>query len=220
MLMNMSRARQQGAASAALLVIMTVAFLASTVFGIWAFMGMQENQQDVDAQIAEATEAAIELTEREKEAEFAAREKEPFRAYSASPVYGSLTFGFPKSWNVFVEEKSSGTLLDFYARPELIPGTGKNVKFALRVQIVDSSYEKEAAKLESGIEKGALTAVAYRASKVPQQLGILVRGEIGNDKRGVFVLLPLRDKTFRFWTEAEEYIEDFDAIMETVTFNP
>ena len=114
----------------------------------------------------------------------------------------------------------TGTLVDFYANPDSIPGLGKNVNFAFRAQILDKSYQSEVKDFERRVEDGDVTATAYRAGKVPDQLGVFMKGEIIDGKQGVMVLLPQRDKTFKFWTEAETYIEDFNAVMETLSFIP
>lgn len=217
MLMNR---REQGLASGLFLVVMTLGFILSTAFAIWAFIGMQENQADLDKKIANATSVAVQQAETAKEAEFVERENKPFRSYSGTPTYGSLTFSFPKTWNVYAVNKDSGTLLDFYANPNLIPGLGRNVNFAFRVQILDTPYETEAGKLDGSVKSGKITADPYRAPLVQSELGIYLRGEIVSGKQGVMVLLPQRDKTFKLWTETEEYIDEFDEIMETLTFIP
>lgn len=221
MLMNRNaHAREQGFATGALLFIMTICFVLSLAFGVWAFIGMQDNQKKVDQKVAAATQVAVQQAESAKEAEFTERDKNPFRTYSGTPTYGSLTFDFPKSWNVFAEEKNSGTLLDFYAHPGLIPGLSKDVNFAFRTQILDTSYDKEAKKFESQVKSGKVSIDPMRPELVPSELGVYIKGEVVSGKKGAMVLLPQRDKTFKIWTESEEYLEDFDKIIATIYFIP
>ncbi len=201
-------------------ILMTILFVCSLGFGIWAFMGMQENQSNLDAKIEEASAVAVKEAEAAKDAAFAEEEKDPYRTFTGSSTFGSLTFDFPKTWSVYQEEQSSGTVLDFYAHPYIIKGTGKENSFAFRIQVVETSYDKEAAKFDAQLKKGSVTAAAYRLPKVPDELGGRITGEIISEKQGVLVLLPLRDKTIKIWTESKDYLADFDKVLETMSFVP
>lgn len=218
--MNDYKRAQAGSASGVFLMVTTLGFILATAFGIWAFMGMQENKTNLDKKIAAATEVAVQKAESEKEAEFAELEKNPFRKYTGSQTYGTLTFEFPKNWNAFVEENSRTALLDFYAHPGVIPGLGENVNFAYRTQIVDVPYQKKVTEFEKLQEQGDVTIEPYRLPLVDGVLGIIVKGKITKEKQGSMVLVPQRDKTFIFWTESEEFLTDFGKILETLTFIP
>lgn len=218
--MNDYRREQAGSASGVFLMLTTLGFILATAFGIWAFMGMQENKTNLDKKIAAATEVAVQKAESEKEAEFAELEKNPFRKYTGSQTYGTLTFEFPKNWNAYVEENSRSALLDFYAHPGVIPGIGEKVNFAYRTQIVDVPYQKKATEYEKLQEQGDVTVEPYRLPLVDGVLGIIVKGKITREKQGSMVLVPQRDKTFIFWTESQEFEADFTKILETLTFIP
>jgi len=199
---------------------MSLAFVLSMGFGVWAFSGMQENQKDLDSKIATATEVAVQEAESAKDVEFAEEQKTPFKKYVGSATYGSLSFEYPKTWSVYAEEKTSGTILDFYGQPDLIPGISKTVTFVFRAQILGSAYDTEVKKFDSIAKSGKVTVTAYRPDKVQSQLGVIVRGEIATGKTGVLVLLPQRDKTFKLWTESNDYLNDFDGILKSISFVP
>ncbi len=220
MLMNRRGAEEQGAAAVVLLIFMTLGFFLASAFGVWAFIGMQANKTDLDQKIKTASAVAVQQAESAKEAEFTEREKSPFRSYSGSSTYGSLTYKFPKSWNVYAEEGKSSTLLDFYAHPGVIPGLGKEVNFAFRTQIVDAQYEKEADRFASSVKSGKVTVEPFRPELVSTELGVIVKGEIFSGKKGAMILLPQRDKTFKLWTESEDYVADFTEIIKTISFVP
>lgn len=220
MLMNRRHTTDQGSAAVVLLIVMTLGFVLASAFGVWAFIGMNENQRNLDRKIEAATTVAVKQAESAKEAEFTEREKSPFRSYSGSSTFGSLSFKFPKSWNVYAEEGKSSTLLDFYAHPGLVPGLDREINFAFRAQILDSRYEKEADKFQSLVKSSKVTVEPFRPELLSSELGILVEGEVVTNKKGVMILLPQRDKTFKLWTESEEYVEDFAEIIKTVTFVP
>ena len=200
-------------------IIMTILFILSLGFGIWAFAGMVENQSDLDAKIETASEVAVQKAEADKEAEFTEREKSPFKTYKGSATYGSLNFDYPKSWSIFIETSDSGTILDFYAQPNFIPGF-KDTRFAFRAQILDSPYEDELADYDRKAEQGDVKVRAFRPEKVPEQLGAIIEGEIDRDVQGRVVLLPQRDKTIKLFTESEDYLSDYAKIIQSVTYIP
>jgi len=200
--------------------VMSLAFVLSLGFGIWAFSGMQENKNNLDEKINTAVSVAVKEAESAKDVEFAEKQKSPFKKYTGSATYGSLSFEYPKTWSVYAEEKTSGVILDFYGQPGLIPGISKDVTFAFRAQILNSPYDTEVKKFNNDAKNGKVTVNAFRPEKLSAQLGVVVRGEVIKGKTGVLVLLPQRDKTFKIWTESSEYSGDFSKILSSLTYVP
>lgn len=202
-------------------ILMTILFLGAFGFGVWAFAGMQENKSNLDEKIEAASVVAVEKAEAAKEVEFAEREKDPFKQYAGPAQYGSLTFSYPKTWSMYIEQSDSGTeLLDLYAHPNQILGLDKENSFAFRVQILSNSYDKEVEKIQKTAERGETSVSAFRAAKVPSELGVRVTGEVVTNKQGVMVLLPQRDKTIKIWTESVDFTGDFDRVIESLSFVP
>ena len=200
-------------------IIMSVLLVFALGFGVWAFVGMLENQTNLDEKIDAASQVAVQIAEADKEVEFTEREKNPFKTYQGSATYGSLEFDYPKNWSVFAETSDSGTLLDFYAQPEIIPGF-TDTNFAFRAQIVDKEYESELQSFDSKAKRGTVKVSAFRLENVPDQLGAVVTGEIDGRQQGTLILLPQRDKTIKLFTETEDYLADFAKIVESTTYSP
>lgn len=200
--------------------LMSILFVVSLGFGIWAFIGKQENKSNLDTKIEAASEIAVEKAELAKEADFAERDKNPFKTYTGSATYGSLTFSYPRTWSVYAEENNTGKLLDLYAQPNVVTGTQASNSFALRVQTLDDSYDTLVAKFQKSAEDGKVTVAAFRAEKVPTVLGTRIAGEVVKDKQGTMILLPQRDKTFVLWTESTDYNTDFEAVIKSISFVP
>lgn len=211
---------KQSHASFIVAILMTIFFLSAAGFGIWAFAGMQENKSNLDEKIEAASAVAVENAEAAKEVDFAEREKNPFKQYAGPAQFGSLGFSYPKTWSVYVEQAEKGTVLDLYAHPNQIAGLGSENSFAYRVQILSTSYDREAEKIQKLAEDGKATVSVFRPVNVPSELGLRAVGEINNKKQGVLVLLPQRDKTIRIWTESNDFATDFDAIIASLTFVP
>lgn len=205
--------REKGSVSVVLAALFGLFFLASSIFAFWAFAGRQDYKNNVDKKIADASEIAVQKAETAKDAEFIEKEKSPVRTYKGPATYGSLTFDYPKTWSVYAEEESSGTVLNLYAFPNVIPGFKSDKTYALRVEITSTTYDSEVEDFSRDLGSGLLTASAYRPTKAPTVLGLRLDGEIDRDVQGAMVLLPLRDKTIKVYTQIPEFVGDLDNII-------
>ena len=64
-----------------------------------------------------------------------------------------------------------------------------------------------------------MTVAPFRAVLVDSVLGARIDGEITTKRTGSVVLLPLRDKTLKIWTESNAYTADFDEILTNLSFS-
>lgn len=204
------------------LILVSVVLLFALGFGFWAFTGMQDYKNNSDAKSAEAAQAAVEQNTLELEAEFAEESKSPNKKYSGPSAYGSLTITYPKTWSAYVDEAGkSSSPLNGYMHPDFVPvTTSTDINYALRFEVVNSSYDQELNKFSSQVKLGSVSLSAFRAPKVPGVLGSKITGEIGPQKQGAMVVFPLRDKTIKVWTEGNQFIADFNKIVENLTFVP
>jgi hypothetical protein len=195
-------------------------FIASTIFAIWAFMGRQDYKNNVDIKIADASAVAVLEAESAKDAEFIEKEKSPVRTYKGPSTYGAVTFDHPKTWSVYAEESTQGTVLNLYAFPGVIPGIKPDQAYALRLEISDQNYDTEVENMTRNTQ-AVLTYSAYRPEKVPSVLGLRIDGEIEREVQGSMVLLPLRDRTIKIYTEIPQFVADFNnIILPSITFVP
>lgn len=204
------------------LVIVSALLLSSIGFGAWAFMSRQDYKNNSDKKVAVAVAQAKTEESVKKDAEFVEAEKSPLKTYVASETFGSLSFQYPKIWSAYISEAGkSSTQLDGYFHPQYVPDVASTTAFALRIQIVNTSYEQTLKLLDSSVKAGKVKVSAYRPPKVESVLGSRMEGEIASKKQGTMVLLPLRDKTIKVWTENSEFLNDFNAtILTSLTFAP
>ncbi len=214
--------RESGISTPIVLVAVFVTlFVGSSAFGFWAFTERQDYKNNVEKKVADASTLAVQKAETAKEADFVEREKAPYQSYVGPATYGSLSFSFPKTWSVYQVDKDSGTVLDVYANPRVVPGVASNQLYAFRVEIVSNTYDQEVKKFSSSIASGKLTAQAFRLTALPDTLGLRVEGEISSKTQGIMILLPLRDKTIKLFTESQDSFSDFnDIIIPSLTFIP
>lgn len=221
-LANMYKRNQVGSISIAVVVAvaMTLFFFAATGFGVWAFLGRQDFKDNVDEKIAQAVEVAKTETGTVKEAEFAERDKSPTKIFRGSETFGALRFSYPRTWSAYLVNGAGSTPVDATLHPDLVTNN-KDTAFALRLQILESAYDSEVKEFETDIEEGRVTSSPYSLKQVPGVVGVRLSGEIDTRKTGTLVLLPLRDKTIKIWTEGGDFVGDFDKfILESLTFQP
>ncbi len=189
-------------------------FLGSVGFGVWAFQGMQKYKGNVDPLIADAVTKAVDQANIKKDNAFLEKEKNPLRTYTGPSAYGSIAISYPKTWSAYVDETGKGSLpLDGSFNPSFVPGLQSQDNVSLRVQVINQAYADVLRSFQSQVKNGTVTVVPYSIAKVPSVTGVRVDGAIVDKKQGAMVVVPLRDKTLKIWTEASQYVGDFNGIV-------
>ncbi len=203
------------------LILTILFFLAALVFGFWAFSSRQDYKNNVDKKIATAVEVAKQETATQKDNEFIEKEKLPLKEYSGPSSYGSVKVKYPKTWSAYVDETSSKAPVDAYFHPNFVPSIDSDsASFALRLQVVDRTFDQEVRQFDSDVSKGKTKAKSYKPVNVEGVVGLRLDGEIIDKKRGTLILIKMRDKTLKIWTEADQFKKDFeDKILKNLTFS-
>lgn len=222
MLMHKLRSAEKGFVTPLLIsfILALVLFLSSAAAALWAYQSRQDYKNNSDQKVQQAVSEAIAKAKTEKDNEYAEKDKSPLREYSGPSAYGSVVVKYPKSWSAFVNEnQAENVALDGYFHPGFVPGGSKS--FALRLQIVNAQYDAYLQQFTSNIKAGKTKATAFRPTKVSSELGTRLDGELSTQKKGSLVAIKLRDKTLVLWTEADQYVKDFDTyILPNFTFSP
>lgn len=197
-------------------------FLAAAGFGIWAYTGKQDYKNNFDAKVVIAVDKAVTQNAAKLEAQFLEREKEPLRVYPGPESYGSLAVSYPKTWSAYVDDSGKGSApVDGSFNPNYVPGLNSGSGVALRVQVLNTKYAQNIKTFDSLIKTGKVKASPYALPKVPGTVGLRFDGEVKTGKQGSLVILPLRDKTITVWTEASQFVPDFNTIiLPNLTFEP
>jgi hypothetical protein len=86
---------------------------------------------------------------------------------------------------------------------------------------VQTTYAQVLKQFDSAVRAGTVRVSPYSAPKVQGIVGARLDGEVIQKKKGSMIMLPLRDKTLKVWTEAEHFIPDFNnIILPNLTFIP
>jgi hypothetical protein len=128
-----------------------------------------------------------------------------------------VSFEYPKTWSVYVDnDASDGGDFEAYLNPVSVPPIDSNQLFALRVTIEDKDYDQSLGSFESKIKSGDLKSSSVSANGVN---GTKFVGKFSEDLRGAAVLFKIRDKTLTIQTDANTFMNDFEALIKTIKFN-
>lgn len=204
------------------LIVSIVLFIASSSLALVYFLQMQDYKNNSDQKSAAAVEVAKEEQKVELEKQFEERYKEPLTKYTSPAQYGAVALSYPKTWSAYVNEGGGTAAVDAYFNPSFVPApdSARDFKYALRAQILNSNYQRELDTYRSYIEKGE-TKVIPLSGLPNNSTGTRLEGKIGDKINGVVVVIPVRDKVLKIWTEGDIYRADFDNfIIKNLNYNP
>jgi hypothetical protein len=194
--------------------ILAVLFIFTLIFGFWAFGQMQDYKNNSDKKAAAAVKVAETTQEAKLNAEFAEKEKSPYKTYQSSADFGSVKIVYPKLWGAYVDETAlSGTPVNGYFHPNFVPNTAGQLPIAIRVQVLSTAYTSSLKEYEGYVSTGQVKASPMVVDGVKGVTGMRFDGKITGQYSGSVVLFPLRDKTLKIWTEIPGNIPDLNNIV-------
>lgn len=191
--------------------------LATGIFAVWAYLSYVEQKSNTDEKVNAAVSLAVK-EQREKDANaYAEAQKSPNALFAGPEDYGQLSFKYPKTWGVYeVSNASSGSTYKAVFNPGVIPPHTNSQRYALRVTISNDDYEDVVSGYQSKVKSGDLTSSTV---KINEQNSTRLDGNFSKDVRGSAIIIKIRDKTAIIQTDAETFTNDFNALVETITFN-
>ena len=223
----MKSANQSGSAAAAALVLVLAAFLVGALaFAGWAYMGRQEYKNEADEKIAAAVKTAENRQKLQLEKTFAEQQKSPHRTFRGSPTYGSVSFNYPRTWNVYVDEGQNGSQpLKALLHPEYVPAQKQDTAYALSVEMLSQPYEQVIVPYQGQVSQGRVQASAFVPPKLANQPNVTpgsrFDGQVNNNRRGSLIVIKVRDKTLIVATDGVDFLNDFNqVVLPTLSFVP
>ena len=142
------------------IVIIALSLVAVTFIGLFIMMLLQRNeaQTDVDGQIAVAVAEAKDEQAARLEAEHLEKMKYPYKTFFGPVDYGEFSFEFPKTWNLYISrDASNGGDYEAFFNPEEIEPISNETVLALRLSILDSTFESVISGYSRFLGDGSLT---------------------------------------------------------------
>lgn len=210
-------------------VLLILALAAAGGFGWWAFGQRQDYKNNFDKKLSAEVAKAQASQKTQLEQEFAEREKSPNKTFRGSATYGSIIFNYPKTWSGYIDQSNSSEPINGYFFPDIVPSANRSgntpTAFALRIELISTDYAQVVEQFDSQITQGILKALAYVPPKMAGvtnvQTGTRFNGEIEQDIQGSMVVIKVRDKTLKIYTQSPRYLSDFNNIvLKTLTFAP
>lgn len=205
------------------LVIVVVLFFSAAGLAVWALSERSHYKNESDQEVAAAVQTAIEDTQATEAAKYAESAKKPYDTYIGPAPFGNITVNYPKTWSSYVvENERGGNPVNGYFQPVTVPSvTDQDRNFALRIELVQNSYDTVLGQFKSTIEQAKATIAPYTLPKVPSVVGSRVEGQITPRKQGTMIILPLRNMTLKIWTESNDFKGDLDThILPNFSFVP
>ncbi|MGV9002245.1 MAG: hypothetical protein ACOH18_04825 [Candidatus Saccharimonadaceae bacterium] len=204
-----------------LLLIFTIVFAILAVAGIgvaiWAYVNYMDQKNNVDSKVTVAVAEATKKQADKLAADFIQQEKEPNRSFVGPDDYGRLAFKYPKTWSLYVaKDASKGGDFEAYLNPGGVPAISVNQQYALHVTIKDDDYDKVVSSYTTLVKSGKLVSSSVSADG---QNGTRLDGSFSTDINGYAVIFKIRDKTVIIRSDAQTFKADFDALIQTITFN-
>lgn len=200
------------------IILVIVSLIAVTFVGlfIWKYLEWDNVKTDVDGQIDVAVAMAIAENTTKLENEFSEREKYPYKTFSGPTDYGSLSFEYPKTWNVYIaKDAANGGDFEAYFNPGEVQPISNDTINSLRVTIRDTAFDSVVKSYDGSLRNGKLSIVTRN---VGSAVANVYTGEVRNNVQGIVAVFKLRDKTVLIQTDAEIFSAEFYKILDTVTF--
>lgn len=204
-------------------VLVILLFIGAAIFGVWSYQHMQDYKNNVDQKVQAAVTTAKQDESTIKDKEFAEKEKSPLRLYKGPSAYGSLRVQYPKSWSGYVaDDSNSDPFIDGYFYPGIVPDvTNDTASFALRIQVSGESYSDSVAEFANQVDAKTVKVSPYKFKMVPGVIGSRIDGQVEEGKQGEMILMPMRDKTLKVWTNSDQFTADFKKyVLPNLSFSP
>jgi hypothetical protein len=204
-------------------ILVVLLLIGAVVFGVWAYQERQDYKDNVNSKITVAVGEAVKSEDTKAAAKYAEESKYPLKTYSGPSAYGGLQVQYPKTWSAYVVERNSSEyVVDGYFHPNFVPDASGNINsFALRVRVSSQSYAQVVQNLQGFVKSGKTKATPFAFAKVPNVVGTRFDGELGSNKQGSLVVVPLRANALLVSTEVNEYMGDFNNnVLPNLSFSP
>lgn len=198
-------------------IVLTVLVLGLGAFGIWAYLNYSDQKNNVDQKVAAAVADAKNQQSASDEKQFVEREKKPTIKFVGPDVLGSVQFNYPKTWSAYVNsDGTNSSNYEAYFSPGVVPPVNGKDPYALRVTIVNQTYDAVMFTLQDTVRKGNLKASSVTLAG---ETGTRLDGTFSPTVSGSMVVFKLRDQTLEVYTQSPSFANDYNnTILPSLTF--
>lgn len=212
--------KESGAVHPLLVACIVLALLTAGLagFSVWSFGNYLDYKDRADQKIEVAVTKAKKEQADQLEKNFIEREKLPYSKFNGPDDLGHVSFDYPKTWSVYIDNSGKGGLYQAYLNPGSVPTVSEEQPYATRVVIDTKTYEDTLEGFQSVIEKGELKSIPITVNGFT---GIRLDGAFSEKRQGTSVVFKVRDKTLVVSSDATAFKQDFEnVILKSLDFNP
>jgi hypothetical protein len=225
----MQKTESGSAVTLVIIIVLALGLVGSAAFAFTTYQSKQDYKNNSDKKVAAAVSVAVTAAQKDQQAKDDQANKSPYKVFTGTSTYGSISFNYPKTWSSYVDQTNSNEPINGYFNPGDVPGVTSNSAFALRLELVTSTYTTILQQFSSQITQGTITASAYLPPKMQgvanAQPGTLFKGDIqqsgSSPLQGEMLVIPVRDKTLQLYTLSNDYLSDFNnTVLASLTYVP
>lgn len=189
----------------------------------WSYLNMVDYRDNVEEKVDVAVTDAKKEQQEADQKQFNEEYKKPSYQFQGLSDYGSVTFDYPRTWSMYVaKDANDGGDYQAYFYPRSVPTVNASTAYALRVFIVNKSYDDILKTYESKIKKGDLTSTTLTIGETETfsgYQGMRIDGQFDKSINGSAVIFKIRDKTLEVFVDSQDYIGDFnDTVVPSLKF--
>lgn len=204
------------------LVLIGVCLIAAVaiIFAVYFFIQYNDLKRDFESQKNEAVMNAVKQTQDEDNAAFKEQEKLPYYSFTGPSDYGTISFNYPKTWNMFIEDDGSkgGQYSVYFAPKQIYAPSNQDARYALRFKILNQQITNVQQTYDSMAKAGTLSSRVFTADN-SKLTGMRYEGELQQNMRGIVIIAKVNDKTVLLQMDAEAYRKDFEEVVKSLKRN-
>ena len=197
------------------IVMMTLLLILLVVLFVSKSSDYNSLKNNMEATISTDVAKRVDIRLSELEAQFDERDKSPYLKFIGPEDYGRLEFDYPRTYSMYVaNDAEEGGTYQAYLHPNYVPNVKSNGQYALQVEILNEPYETVTKKYKDNANL-TFKSITINGQNADYFSGVLP----GADYEGYMVVFKIRDKTVVLKTNDTTFEQDFNNIIDSVTFN-
>lgn len=221
-----NKKNHSGVIKTVVIVILSLVSLTFIGLFIWIYLEYANTEIKIEEEVSRAVAMAKDEQYTVDAERYEKERKWPYQTFSGPVDYGQLTFQYPKTWSAYVEaDAANGGDFRAFFNPGQVNTVSKDTINALRVTILNDSFEKVVAKYQRDVEGNEPKLSVQTITIGDREKGIETTankytGTIpGTELNGLIVIFKIRDKTVVLQTDSMLFEEDFNTLLDTIVFN-
>jgi len=205
-----------------ILVVVCLIAAVAIIFAVIFLMQYNELKKNYDSDKGIAVADAVKEQQDADIKDFEEKSKLPYSKFTGPSDYGSLSFEYPKTWNVYIaSDGSNNSDYEAYFRPGAVASIESEAsRYSLRFRIENRQITSIQPEYDTKVKDGEMTSSVFSSGSGSSALtGMRYEGNITDTIRGVVILIKINDKTAIFQTDASTYRNDFDKVVSSLRRN-